>query len=514
MSGFRDKKKRTEELTTGMTDKQLRLTAQEKKNRQSKMLYIALTAVLCIAFVVLLVYNTGLIQRSVTAVTIGDKTYTAPQVQFYYQTAYNQFVNNNSQWLTYLGLDTSKPLETQNYDETTTWADYFRKQGLSLMQETIAMADEARAEGHEMSQDARDAIEALKTSVTQYCVEHNITKSTYYGYYGNYMTESIYMAEVENTYLSQDYAASKLEKMEYDDSTLASYYEEHKDDFDVVTYRTFFIDGAIPDTTDENGNAVAATDEEVAAKKAEAKAQADQMAARLAAGEGFAALAEEYKADDSTVDYTQDAATLYSDVKKANISSAYSEWLFDAARTAGENTVVESGTGYYVVQFLSRTRNDYNTVNIRHILFAPVLDEDSGTATEEQLAEAKSRAEAVLATWESGEKTADAFSALALEHSDDEDTKDGGGLLEQVYKGDTANDLTDWIFADGRAVGDWALLQSNDGYHIMYVDSFGVPYWKLEVKSTLRQADYNAWIEELREKYPLGEEGFGMKFVG
>ncbi|HPE16716.1 MAG TPA: peptidylprolyl isomerase, partial [Oscillospiraceae bacterium] len=257
-----------------------------------------------------------------------------------------------------------------------------------------------------------------------------------------------------------------------------------------------------------------ATDEEVAAKKAEAKSQADVMSARLAAGESFSALAEEYKAEDSTVDYTDDSKTLYSDVKKANISSAYSDWLFDAARTGEENTVVESGTGYYVVQFISRGRNDYNTVNVRHILFAPVLADGESTATDEELAEAKSRAEAVLATWESGEKTADAFAALAKDNSDDTDTKDDGGLLEQVYKGETSNDLTDWIFADGRAVGDWALLQTDDGYHIVYVDSFGVPYWKLEVKSTLRQNDYNTWMEGLREKYPLGEEGFGMKFVG
>lgn len=514
MSAFHEKEKRTEGLATGMSDKQMRLSAQNKKDKNSKLLYVGLTVVLCLAFVVLLVYNTGIIQRRVTAITIGDQTYTAPQVQLYYQTAYNKFVNGNSQWLSYLGLDTSKPLETQNYDETTTWADYFREQGLRLMQDTIALSDEARAEGYEMSQDAKDAIEELKGSVTRYCVEHNITKSTYYGYYGNHMTESIYLAEVENTYLSQDYAASQIEKMEYDDDTLTSYYQEHRDDFDLATYRSFFLDGSIPDTTDENGKTVAATDEEVAARKAEAKSQADAMSARLAAGESFSALAEEYKAGDSAVDYTDDSRTLYSDVKKANISSAYSGWLFDAARAGGENTVVESGTGYYVVQFISRGRNDYSTVNVRHILFAPVLAEGESTATDEELAGAKSRAETVLATWESGEKTADAFAALARENSDDTDTRDNGGLLEQVYKGDASNDLTNWIFAEGRAVGDWALLQTDDGYHIVYVDSFGAPYWKLEVKRTLRQNDYDTWMKGLREKYPLGEEGLGMKFVG
>ncbi len=175
---------------------------------------------------------------------------------------------------------------------------------------------------------------------------------------------------------------------------------------------------------------------------------------------------------------------------------------------------MESGKGYYVVQFLSAHATDYNTVTSGISSSRPFWTRIPARQPRNSWPRQRAARRRSWPPGRSGEKTADAFSALALEHSDDEDTKDGGGLLEQVYKGDTANDLTDWIFADGRAVGDWALLQSNDGYHIMYVDSFGVPYWKLEVKSTLRQAAYNAWIEELREKYPLGEEGFGMKFVG
>ncbi|HPE16640.1 MAG TPA: hypothetical protein PK597_06765, partial [Oscillospiraceae bacterium] len=87
MSAFHGKNKRTEGLATGMSDKQMRLSAQNKKDKNSKLLYAGLTVVLCLAFVVLLVYNTGIIQRRVTAITIGDQTYTAPQVQFYYQTA-------------------------------------------------------------------------------------------------------------------------------------------------------------------------------------------------------------------------------------------------------------------------------------------------------------------------------------------------------------------------------------------------------------------------------------------
>ena len=74
-------------------------------------------------------------------------------------------------------------------------------------------------------------------------------------------------------------------------------------------------------------------------------------------------------------------------------------------------TVVEdaAGSDYYVVLFRSRGRNDYNTVDVRHILFK-VDDFTIWTARlttyQEKLdarkAEQKEAAEAALKKWEEG----------------------------------------------------------------------------------------------------------------
>lgn len=55
-------------------------------------------------------------------------------------------------------------------------------------------------------------------------------------------------------------------------------------------------------------------------------------------------------------------------------SSSYAEWLYDAARQAGETTIVENDQSdsyvfnYYVVQIDSRTRDEAATADVRHVL--------------------------------------------------------------------------------------------------------------------------------------------------
>ena len=75
--------------------------------------------------------------------------------------------------------------------------------------------------------------------------------------------------------------------------------------------------------------------------------------------------------------------------------------------------------------------------------------------------------------------------------------------------------LTDWLFAQGRQVGDTTVVESTDssgnvtGYQVLYVESFGEIQWKYQATSSLRSEDYNQWYEDLQAKYPaeLTEEG-------
>ncbi len=87
----------------------------------------------------------------------------------------------------------------------------------------------------------------------------------------------------------------------------------------------------------------------------------------------------------------------------ANGSSDMLTWAFDDARQAGDTTVAAYGEkGYYAVLFHSRSRNDYHTVSVRHILV-----------------DSEEKANELLQQYNDGEKTEDAFAALAVANSTD-----------------------------------------------------------------------------------------------
>ena len=93
MSASREKKKRQELLAGGVDPKTAREAEQKAAEKRSKILYTTLAAIFVVVAVFLLVYNSGILQRSQTAVTIDGEKYTVADVSYYYQDAYQNFLN-------------------------------------------------------------------------------------------------------------------------------------------------------------------------------------------------------------------------------------------------------------------------------------------------------------------------------------------------------------------------------------------------------------------------------------
>ena len=148
-------------------------------------------------------------------------------------------------------------------------------------------------------------------------------------------------------------------------------------------------------TTDEEGNSIEVTDEMKAEAMAAAKTTADAIYAAYKAGTSLEDAAAEYE---STATYASSDSFSYS-------SSVLGEWLYDDARQAGDSAVLEDSdsSNYYVVVFNGRSRNEYNTVNVRHILIQPEaseLDSEDDEAYEDDVAakdaEAAQKAQDIL----------------------------------------------------------------------------------------------------------------------
>ena len=180
-------------------------------------------------------------------------------------------------------------------------------------------------------------------------------------------------------------------------------------------------------------------------------------------------------------------------------------------------TIADADSGYYVLYFLSTDDNNYNTVNVRHILITPENDEDSdndGTpdkASDAADAAAKEKAEKILADWKAGDATEDSFAALAKENSSD--NADDGGLYEDVYKGQMVAEFEDWCYDPARKAGDTGIVKTTYGYHIMYFVGEGENYRRHQILHDLKDAAYDEWAEKIVEGKDAVLDEAGTKFL-
>ena len=109
--------KKGEDALKGLSMKERKKALEEKKEKRRTKLYIAIGVVVAILVAALLFFDGGTLQRSMTAMTVGDKTYSAAEVDYYFYSSYN----SASTYAKYYGLDTSKSLKDQEIYEGTTW---------------------------------------------------------------------------------------------------------------------------------------------------------------------------------------------------------------------------------------------------------------------------------------------------------------------------------------------------------------------------------------------------------
>ena len=159
---------------------------------------------------------------------------------------------------------------------------------------------------------------------------------------------------------------------------------------------------------------------------------------------------------------------------------------------------------------------DYNMVNVRHILIKAVADEN-GEYTDEAKAEAKAKAEEILAEYEAGDKTEDSFAALAEQYSEDAGSNTNGGLYENIYKGQMVPEFDAFCFA-GHEAGDTGIVYGDNGgyagYHVIYFSGEGGLY----SESSMRQAELveqaQPWVDGLVENVTVNKSAFFNMFVG
>ena len=515
MSASSEKKLRQAAREAGTDKKALRAEAEAKAKAQSKRRWTLGTVAIVLLIAAILLLNSGLVYK-LTAYTVNGEAYSAARMNYRFGMQYNNFLTQYGSYASMFGLDTSAGVKGLDEQDCTmidgTWRDYFLSAAETDALQTKLLCDYAAENGIALTEEELADVEAGFEGVDEAAKAQGYANADRLlsAMYGEGVNLKLALEEARVSALANKAVNTLFESFQYTDSELKEKYDSYEGSQDLYDYIYYYV---AADTVETNGEDGATKNEVTPETLAAAKQKAEDIAAGYKASEG-----EDFEArmNEAVAAVVEDAsAYTQTGVKGANLGD-YKQWLTDASRKAGDITVVESssGTGYYVVVFVSHSDNNYNLAQVRHILIKAAADAN-GEYTEEAKNTAKAMAESILDEFNAGDKSEESFAALAEKYSEDAGSNTNGGLYDSIYKGQTVPEFDSFCFAPHKH-GDVAIVYNESasytGYHIIYYVGEGQNYRDYIAENDLRNAAVSDWLTAQTDA-AVTSEGFGMKFV-
>ncbi len=517
MSASDKKRLRKEQNAAAMTEKQ-RQEQKETKKLKIYTLSFVVAMVLILAIILGITLRqpvAGIIDRSTTAIKVGDHELNTTEFSYYFADAVNTYVNQFSQYGDYasmymqmMGLDPTKPLDEQVYDKGTgsTWADYFIDQAKDTAKLNYALYNDAEKNNYKLSEDDQKTIDNLESTLQLYAAYAGYSSVASYlrNIYGDGATLKSYQEYYRINLVAAGYAEEHHDSLKYKESDFRAYEKGKEHEYNSYNYalHKMTVDeylkflGLGETKKDEDGKETTTYSDEDKEKAKEAML-ADAKALAVETNNTVALLntalnaleINKPKTDEdgktetkAPVSATEAENVLYSTVK-SNTNEDVQKWLSDSARKEGDIKFFEittgtddkkTTTGCYVVMYLGTNDNTYFPADVQHILVKfEGGKKDSATGetvySQEEKDAAKKEAQAILDEFLAGEKKdSDAFGALAKTKSEDTGSKDSGGLIEGIHNdAGYVESFTVWALEEHK-VGDTGLIESPYGYHVMF----------------------------------------------
>ena len=535
MSASSKKKLRKENAAAQLTEKQRKEQAEAKKLKQMTVSFIAIMLVIALTagtvLIVRGVNQSGVFQKNTIAAIIEGEELNSVQMNYYlndyiknqYATWEGMYSSSTSLYLGLMGLDVNKPLDEQTYDPDTgaTWGDFFLGEALKKATSDYALYAKATSEGFKLSEDVQASLDSNSQMLELYAMIYGYSNVNKYlqALYGYGSDLDSYNKYVEISSIASAYATQYNQGLTYDMEAIREYEADRKLDYTSFSYALYalsqssFLEGG---TKDENGNTTYSDAEKEAALK-----KAENIANTLALSVDIAELDQAIAGLEINKDNESAASSVYTDVFYTNISAILRDWLADEKRVENEMAVIpnevtstdadgketKTVNGYYVICFQNRNENLRPLANVRHLLVkfegGTTASDGSITYSDTEKATAKAEAEKLLKEWEDGAKTEESFIELVKKYTDDEASKETGGLYEDIYPGaNYVENFLNWSIDPDRKVGDTAIIVSDYGYHIMFYSSEDeLTYRDYMSREDMREADTEEWYNSIVDAF-------------
>ncbi len=532
MSASDKKKLRKEERLAAMTEKQKQAQKEAKKIKTMTIAFVAVLAVVVVAFGWMLVDSylkvNGVLEKNTIVATVDGTDlntvdfsyYYADAVENYYQNANSQYGTNTKILLMTYGLDVTKPLDKQTNPETgDTWANYFIGIALDNAKSDIAMYNKAIAAGFDPNSEDVNAIVDQEANNLMWNGYFSGSIDTYLrNVYCNGATEDSYLNYIRRNAVAGTYYNEYKDSLTYSDAEVSAYTKDRYNEFSAFSYNYYTLSytkylNAEEGTKDEDGS-VTYTEEQKNAAREAAKKDAEALTQCNSLEAFNLAIASLPVNKDLTTPAmsTGSTDTLYSDLKEE-----YGNWLAEADRkefdvkafpvettTTVDGKEVKVVDSYNVIMYLSTNENLQKHGNVRHVLvqFEKSLDEKGNeVVTDDAKKAAKEEADKLYADWKEGGATKESFIALAKDKSDDPGVKENDGLYTDINPSSQyLTQFRDWAVDAKRVEGDHGIVETSEGYHIMYFEGYSdETYRDYLVNTAMVNDDIKEWYDGIIE---------------
>lgn len=503
--------------------------------------------------------NSGILERGKVAFTVNDTEITAAEYGYYYNTAFSNLFNYSYQYdmyygegmgALYTGYDYKIAPDQQPYSGEiegieepmfTDYFDYSAKESIKLIKASLAYAAE---NGIELDEDDLKEVDETIESVRESAKSSNYSLPAYLrAFYGKGMSVDLLRQLCEEQTIVAKVQEAKLAEFgdSYSEKEIEKTFKDEILTYGVVSLRNYVVKAETV-TVEAEAEGEEATKEVTEETMAAAKTKADSFVAKLTAGEDFKAVAAEFEKLAENEEYAKlesdDSLTLIENTTYDGLSAEaadedFLDWAFDEDTAEGDTYIVEEeDTGYTVYMMedpVHKAADSFTTYDVRHILLQFEEEEEAEEESEEENEAAEEvdvelldasaydvtvdidvdldttkdkalykQAQDILVKWLEGDKTEDAFSALAVEHSADGNAADGG-IYEDVTPGYMVAEFEDWSTAEGRKAGDVGIVETTYGYHIMYSLGYEPLTWSDTIRNDLAVVDYEEFSAEIVE---------------
>lgn len=305
------------------------------------------------------------------------------------------------------------------------------------------------------------------------------------------------------TYLNYNgqYAISK--GLDYSLSLDRQYYDEFGG-----TWQQYFLDMALDSWHEEQSLALTAEAEGMTLS-AEAKMDLENLRKELAASVAEGG----YTSIDAMLQHDMGAGCDYDDY----YSYRYTYTLANTWFTAKSEEVLDQMTDADVERFYFQIRAELNAhgvsktsgllYSVRHILLEPPGgakdSEGNMNYTEEEYDRCRQDAQKLLDQWLEEGGGEELFAQYANDYSADEGSNTEGGLYEGLKETtDILEEFVEWYSDPQRKIGDYGLVRTSRGYHIMYLSDMA-PEWEVTCRKNLLNQLSEDFVEDAVCKYPL-----------